>query len=306
MSHKERFTRENLQPRTLDLVRVYYPSPRREKILLCCERQLANPNDKRTCRDALCPNCCPRESYKIARTQYARFLAHTPAHKPNPRVAHEVYTLPPYLRPYVLTKEGFQAWRDATLETIREIHQAEVAGVMNLHPIGDDLTVFHPHWDVVVSGYVLDGERPREHRAPHLHYDDARAIYRRNLAKHLGLQGELIPRRLSVYLDRKDGTFHTSARRAWHRIRYSARHVYQPQFAWLNDGGTQGDWWYKPERRMTRPFAFEGSAVIANFAMIEQWLQHAKRRVWFGHLHNRVGRKTAAFFGRKPTGEKLA
>lgn len=36
MSHKERFTRENLQPRNLALIKTYYPSPRREQILACC------------------------------------------------------------------------------------------------------------------------------------------------------------------------------------------------------------------------------------------------------------------------------
>lgn len=304
MSHKERFTRENLQPRTLALIRTYYPGPRREKILACCLRHL-HGDDNHSCRDALCPACCPKESYKIGKVQYERFLAHTPAHKETPRLAHEVYTLPPYLRPYVHTEEGFQAWREATLATIREIHQADVAGVMNLHPIGDDLTVFHPHWDVIVNGYLLNGEQPVEHRARHIHYDDAREIYRRNLARRMGLEGEMIPRALSVFLDRKDGIFHTNARRTWHRVRYSARHVYQPQFAWLEDGGTTGDWWYKPEKKNRTVLKFEGHEVISNLTFIENWLRTHKRRVWFGYMQNRLSHKTATYFGRSWKGEKL-
>ena len=292
MTPKERFTRENLRPGTLALIRTYYPSPRREKILTCCARQLEGI-DGRTCRDALCPACCPRESHKIAKKQYERFQAHTPAHKQGrPRLAHEVYTLPPHLHARIRTPEGFAAWKRATLATIREIHQADVAGVMNLHAIGDDITRFHPHWDVVLNGYLLNGSTAKEHRPPRVHYDDARAIYKRHLVQELQLSPEMEPHEVNIFLDRAKGIYWTQPRKTWHMVRYSARHVYQPQFAWLNDAGTNGDWWYKPTRK-ANSVAYEGRDVIENLLRIDRVFHGKKRRVWFGYMQNRLGRKTA-------------
>ena len=294
MNHKERFTRENLRPATLALIRTYYPSPRREKVLTCCVRQLAG-HDRRTCRDALCPNCCPRESHKIAKAQYQRFREHAPAHKPGPRLAHEVYTLPPHLHHRIRASEGFAAWKRATIATIREIHQADVAGVMNLHPIGDDLTKFHPHWDVVLNGYLVNNGRVKEHRPPRIHYDDARAIYKRHLVRELKLTPEWEPREVNIFLDRARGIFWTQPRKTWHMVRYSARHVYQPQFAWLNDSGTRGDWWYRPTKN-SQSSAYEGREVIENLLRIDATFYKRKRRVWFGYLQNRLNRQSAQAF----------
>lgn len=299
MNHQERFSRENLKPGTLALVRTYYTSPRREKILECCARALEGA-DARACRDALCPHCCPRESFKIARKQYARFLDHTPAHKAGPRLAHEVYTLPPHLHARIRAPEGFAAWKRATLATIREVHQADVAGVMNLHPIGDNLARFHPHWDVVVNGYVLGEHRARQHRPPRIHYDDARAIYKRHLVRELQLPSEMEPREVNVFLDRARGVFQTAPRKTWHMVRYSARHVYQPQFAWLNDAGTGGDWWYRPSKRGASA-AYEGRDVIGNLLRIERDFRGRKRRVWFGYLQNRLNRASAHAFRAEDT-----
>lgn len=289
-------TRNKLQPSTLALVEVYYPARLRERILKCCRAQLAG-NYSRTCRHALCPACCSIESHKIAKAQYARFQSCTPAGK-NPRLAHEVYTLPPYLRDRVKTKEGFRAWALAVRDTIREIHQAPVAGVMNLHPIGDeDILTFHPHWDVVLNGYTLtERGRPVEHRPPHIHYDDARAIYTRHLVRAFNLLPIDTPKAVSIYLDRRDGIFHTSRRETWHMVRYSARHIYQPQFAWLNERGTGGDWWYKPHKEVSSATAYEGHEVIRTLLALQAFLRQYKRRIWFGYMQNRVIGRSAKHF----------
>ena len=295
---QDRVTRQNTERAILAIISTYYPSPLREKILSCCLAQRAG-NYRRTCRHALCPACCPKECHKIAQTQYARFAACTPPHKPGPRLAHEVYTLPPYLRPRILSRAGYNAWAEATRATIREIHGADVAGVMNLHPIGErDLTTFHPHWDVVINGYLL-GEtgRVREHRPAYIHFDDARAIYTRHLVRAFGLAGDDVPRRVDLHLDRSDGrTFHSRPRKTRHMVRYSSRHIYQPQWARLQEHGTGGDWWYKPEKDRESVRAYEGRDVIDNLLFVQALLRGRKRRIWFGYMQNRLYRKSAAAF----------
>jgi hypothetical protein len=284
----DRVTRENLQARILAIVATYYPAALKLKILACCHAQLRGIQN-RGCRRSLCPGCCPKESHKIAKAQYAKFESCTPPGKPV-RLAHEVYTLPPYLIPRIQSKEGFAAWRDAVRDTIRELHGDEdVAGVMNFHPHGDeDITKLHPHFDVLVNGYVLTpGGRPKEHRPPHVHPDDARSIYTRWLVRHLKLSVIEAPQAVDLWYDRNT-RYHTSARKTRHMVRYSARHVYQPQWAWLNDGGTKGDWYYRPQKKVSSVRIYEGRDVIENLLSIESLLKDKKRRSWFGYMQNRI------------------
>lgn len=302
---RERVTRENTEPRKLALVTTYYPPHLRDKIVACCARQRAG-DARRSCRHALCPACSPQESHRIARSQYAAFESCTPKGKHGPRLAHEVYTLPPHLRPRVANPDGFAAWKNATLATLREIHGTlDVAGVMNLHPIGDaDLLTFHPHWDVLLNGYVLrDARVPVEHRPRRIHYDDARAIYTRHLTRALDLSGEDAPRVVDLYLDRARGIFHSSRRKTWHMVRYSARHVYQPQNAWLHENATRGDWWYKPTRKAATQ-VYEGRDAIASLMAVDAALRGRRRRVWFGYMQNRVLPSSARLFGNAPPGKR--
>lgn len=283
-----RSLRERLQPSTLNLVATYYPPQLKLKVLACCTAQLTG-KAAHACRNAFCPACCPGESRRIAKAQYARFEACSPIEKA-PRLAHEVYTLPPHLRARLATPEGFGGWKSAVLATIREVHGADVAGVMNLHAHGDeDITKFHPHWDVVINGYVLTPSgRAKEHRPPHIQYDDARRIYARNLALHLGLPPQDEPTSVDLWLDRKYGAFHTNRRKTWHTVRYSARHVYEPHHAWLNDAGTQGDWWYRPGGKKGETYAFEGADVARNLFTIQAVFRQNRRRVWFGYMNPRT------------------
>ena len=297
-ARQDRVTRQNTERAILAIIATYYPSPLREKTLRCCLAQRAG-HYRRTCRSPLCPACCPKESHKVYLAQYARFQACTPPHKKGrPRLAHEVYTLPPHLRGHLLRPGGYNAWAKATREAIREIHQADVAGVMNLHPIGEqDLTTFHPHWDVVINGHLLDNGRPREHRAPHIYFDDARAIYVRHLTRELKLSEREVPHAVSIYLDRKEGrTFHTRERKTRHMVRYSSRHVYQPQWSHLMEHGTGVDWWYRPERDPASVRRYEGSEVIRNLLTIQEALHGKKRRIWFGYMQNRLFPASAAAF----------
>lgn len=293
---RENILRKHCAPRILALIATYYPFILREKILSCCKRQLAG-DMTRTCRSHLCPACNSRESHAIADIQYARFQACTPPGKPV-RLAHEVYTLPPQLIPKIQSKEGFAAWRDAVRDTIRELHGDEdVAGIMNFHPHGDeDITKFHPHFDVLVNGYILTpAGRVKEHRPPHVHPDDARRIYTRWLAHHLKLTRDEEPRAVDLWYDRNT-RYHTSPRKTRHMVKYSARHVYQPQWAWLNDMGTQGDWYYRPHKKASSVRAYEGRLVIENLLRIEDYLRHKKRRTWFGYMQNRLIQSSAAKF----------
>lgn len=293
---RARVTRNKLRPDILALVAIYYPAGLKDLILNCCNRQLRG-DYRRSCRHPLCPACCSVESYKIAKRQLERLQACTPPGK-RVRLAHEVYTLPPHLRPLVRSRPGFKAWAEATRQTIREIHGADVAGVMNLHPIGDeDLLEFHPHWDVVVNGYLLtESGAVREHRPPWIDYDDARAIYSRNLTRHLKLRPDQEPRVVSIYLDRARGIFHTAPRKTWHIVRYSARHVYQPNQAWLNERGNGGDWWYRPHKDAASVRAYEGKDVIRSLLDVQVFLRAHRHRVWFGYMQNRLQKASAAKF----------
>ena len=306
---RDRITRRNTERAILALIATYYPSPLRERILACCEGQL-HGNTRRTCRHALCPVCCPRESHKIFTSQYARFVACTPPHKKgHPRLAHEVYTLPPYLRGRILSRAGYNAWAEATRATIREIHGADLAGVMNLHPIGEEnITTFHPHWDVVLNGYLLtETGQVKEHRPGYIHFDDARAIYMRNLCKAFDLTGDDIPRSVDIWLDRSQGrTFHSAPRKTKHMVRYSSRHIYQPQWAKLHEHGTGGDWWYKPNKDKGSVVAYEGRDVIDNLLFVQAFLRGRKRRIWFGYMQNRLYNESVTTFARHAVPEDLA
>lgn len=297
-AHRHRITENNTKPATLALVRKYYPLVLASIILACCERQRAGIR-RGCCRNPLCPACCPIDSRRIWKGQYAAFQTCTPPGKPGPRLAHEVYTLPPHLRKHVLSKDGFNAWKEATRATIREIHQTDVAGVMNLHAMGDEhIQKFHPHWDVVLNGYlVTDTGRIREHRPPYIDFDDARRIYTRHLVHAFHLEKADVPRVVDLWLDRKHGVvFREKPAKTRHLVRYSARHVYQPQFAWLNDAGTTDrDWLYRPWQK-SKAFRSPGRAVINNLLAQRAWRKGRTCRVWFGYLApNQRARAKRAF-----------
>lgn len=289
---RENILRKNCAPKILALISLYYPPLLREKILRCCRAQLAG-NMRRTCRHRLCPACNSRESRTRAEAQYLRFAQCTPPGKPV-RLAHEVYTLPPHLRHLIVTPEGFAAWRRATLATIREAHDgADVAGVMNLHPIGDtDFAVFHPHWDVVVNGYVLKDGRPRAHRPGRPDFKQIRAAYIRNLARELRLAPEWVPETAEIHIGVKGGRINHSQTKTRHIVRYSARDVYLPHRAWLDDHGTKGDWRYKPRERQRLVIVKEGKDAMTALLSHDAKLEGRKRHVWFGYMQNRL-RKTA-------------
>lgn len=222
------------------------------------------------------------------------------------RLAHEVYTLPPELRSRICTKDGYNAWKNAVRHTIQEIHGgAHVAGVMNLHPHGDELlTAFHPHMDVILNGYLLDEDTGaiQEYHPRHIHPDDARAIYVRQLARSFQLTREEEPKKIDVWIDglpERKGRFHTKKKKTKHMVRYSARHVYQPHRAWLNDHGERGDWYYRPDKKRAKVYIFEGKDVIFNFTRIDETLRGRKRRIWFGYMQNRVIHMSARKFGNK-------
>ena len=275
-----------LTPACLDLVRVYYPPAWRAKIMPCVTAQIRGTY-KHTCRDAYCPACNPAESDRIWKAQYTRLRKYTPKGAPV-RLTHEVYTLPVELRHLIARPEGYAGFKEAVRQTVREIHQADVCGVMNLHPIGDEnLDIFHPHWDVIVHGYRIDDGVLRKQISPYIHYDDARAIYTHNLVHHLHLAPHQVPEKINLYLDRKNGTWLTKPARTRHKVRYSARHVYQPHRAWLSEDSTGGDWYYQPDKKRSEIYAFEGRRVIENFVALESALAGRKRRVWFGSMQYR-------------------
>lgn len=292
---REAILRKHCAPRVLALIATYYPFILREKILACCRRQLAGDH-RRACRHHLCPVCNSRESHSIFVAQYQRFEACTPEGKPV-RLGHEVYTLPPHLRGLVATPDGFSAWRRATLETIREHHGAHAAGIMNLHPIGDEnFTMFHPHWDVVINGYALIDGKPATHRPPRPDFDRIRASYTRNLVRELDLQGESVPRAVSIHIGTKAGQFAQTKAKTLHIVRYSARHVYLPHRAWLNDKGTRGDWWYKPREGQRAVQVRHGRDAIVALLSHDAKLAGRKKRSWFGYMQNRLSRTSANAF----------
>lgn len=239
----------------------------------------------------------------LAEGQYARFAACTPVGKPV-RLAHEVYTLPPHLRHLIVTPEGFAAWRRATLTTIREANDGvDVAGVMNLHPIGDkDFTTFHPHWDVVINGYLLDGQRIRNHQPRRPDFKKIRAAYIRHLARELHLPPEWVPKSAEIHIGVKGGRMHHSVRKTRHIVRYSARHVYLPHRAWLDGHGTKGDWRYKPQEGSRDVLVKGGREAMVALLSHDAKLAGRKRRVWFGYMQNRLAKQSAEAFRRTTEG----
>ncbi|MEA3201901.1 MAG: hypothetical protein QOE90_3329 [Thermoplasmata archaeon] len=286
-------------PDRLALVRTYYPPVLAAKIIACCEAQLRG-EFRRCCRDRYCPACSMNESRKIARKQYRHFEACTPT-AAKMRLAHDVFTLPPELRARLVSVAGWHSFRLAVLDTLREVHGADVAGVMNFHAHGDDdIRKFHPHWDVVTNGYLVTATgKTKQHRPPFVHHDDVREIYRRNLTRHFGLAAHEEPEKVDWWCDTRNHRVFNLPWKVRHVIRYSARNVYQPHLAWLVDNGPEGDWYYMPNEKKGEVCIYEGSEVIHNFQRIEHMLYRKRRRVWFGYMQDRSFAKSAAAFGQK-------
>ena len=297
-AYRARKIREHCKKTVLALIATYYPPFLREKILACCRAHLAR-NYRRACRSYLCPACNSQESKRIFEAQYARFELCTPPGKPV-RIAHEVYTLPPHLRSEIVTPEGFAAWKRATLNTVRYAHKDQpIGGIMNLHPIGDqDFTEFHPHWDVVINGYTLADGTVRQNRPGRPDFNKIRAYYIEQLTRELKLRPEAVPRAASIHIRVKGGRFATAKGATRHIIRYSARHVYLPHRAWLNDHGTKGDWWYKPREGQRDVQVREGKDAIIALLSHDAKLENRKRRVWFGYMQNRLTQRAKDAFGR--------
>ncbi|MFA5862721.1 MAG: hypothetical protein WDA16_13605 [Candidatus Thermoplasmatota archaeon] len=293
--YRENLLRKNCSKRVLALITTYYPFLLREKILACCRRQLAG-DYRRCCRHHLCPACNSRESHGHFAAQYARFEACTPTGR-SVRLGHEVYTLPPHLRPLVIDRDGFSGWKRATLATIRDHHGPHVAGIMNLHEIGDrDFTLFHPHWDVVINGYALNDGEPMLHRAPRPDFDRIRADYIRHLTRELNLAPEMVPQKVSLNIGVKGGQFAHAKGKTLHIVRYSSRWVYLPHRAWLNDAGTRGDWWYKPKESSRDVQVVQGKNAMIALLAHDAKLKNRKRRVWFGYMQNRFSKTSETAF----------
>lgn len=154
--------------KVLALQERYYPPFLAAIILACAMRQRAG-DYKRCCRKRLCAPCAARESHTKAVQQRDAFHAFAPLVHPHldkngrvmtprrlARIQHTVFTLPPSLHARVESPGGLQSFRRAVLATLRELHGANVAGVMNLHPIGDDPSRFHPHLDVIINAWSLE------------------------------------------------------------------------------------------------------------------------------------------------------
>lgn len=289
---RERHVREATEPRILEVVHRFYPTYLSARILACCQRARAS-NYARACRHHLCPVCNSTESWKIAAKQYAAFQSCTPPGVKGPRLAHEVYTLPPDLRARVAVKAGFDAWKRATLATIRAIHGADVAGIMNLHPIGDlDITRFHPHWDVLINGYLLGKDGPKEHRPRRIAYDEARVLYKKHLVRELALTGDDVPDVVDLWLDRKRSVFHTSRAKTHHLVRYSSRHIYLPHRAWYTKSTAGQFWAYRPDPKRGDTRYYEPHRAMSSLLAIDDALRGRKRRVWFGHMQDRLRSKS--------------
>jgi hypothetical protein len=302
-SHKRaEYVERNASNGRLALVRHYYPTALAARILACCEAQLAG-DYRHPCNDPLCPACAPNVNWRHAKRQIEAFSRFTRPGKKAPRVAHEVYTVPPMLANVVLSAWGYKAFQRAVLATIREIHQApDVAGVMNCHQLGEeDITRSHLHLDCVINGYLVQGGRVVEHRPPHIHYDDARTIYKRHLVREFALAEE--PRVVDLWLGRKYGIFTSQRGPAYRIIRYSARNPYQPQFAWRR--GTEfvpenERWAYQPKRdTRTREAAvhfFDPKLVMPNLLAQRAWRKGKRLRSWFGYMQDRARAKAAPAF----------
>ena len=299
---REGIVQEQAHPRRIALIERYYPALLRARILACLRRQIWG-NFKQCCRDAWCPACSPRESDTRAKSQLAAFQLMTPEGE-KPRLAHEVYTLPPLLRPLVASKEGFARWRRATIATTRELHNAEVAGILNLHPLGDrDPTKQHPHWDVVLNGWTITNGKPSKIESPTFDFDHGRAVYIKHLAREFHLTGSSVPEKIDAWWDRKTiigrpRVWHTSKQKHWHMISYSARNVFQPDKSWLvlpRDEVGDLDWAYKPKKKEPMR-TFPGRAVMSNLMAQRAWLSDKMEHVWFGYMHGPQRAKTLQVF----------
>lgn len=279
--------RKQTKRATLALIEMYYPQPRRARVLRCCNNQRAG-NFKLNCRDRLCPPCAARESHVNAQQEFDTFWRFSL--RPWPVIVQEVHTLPPELHIHVETPEGYRAWRRASLKTLTDLYGPHIGGAAHLHPLGDkNLTKTHYHFDIILNAYKLTPQAITLD-AFDLRYDTGREIYRRNLEDAFGVSVR----------DEIDAWFGPPKRRvggmyaAWRVIKYSARHVYQPAFA-RHVPGKMRDWKYKPKRR-EMALTFPGADVIKTLLHVEDAFYGQPRRYWFGYLKDKARKKADARF----------
>lgn len=270
----------------LALIHKYYPLLKRARILRCCANQRAG-NYKVCCRDRLCPPCTARESHVRAVAQHDVFWRFSTS--PWPVIAQEVHTLPPQLHAFVENPAGLRKWRQASMKTLHDLYGPNIAGVSNLHPIGDkNLTRTHYHFDILLNAFTLQDGVVKPERFD-VRYDTGRAVYRRNLEQAF-----------DVHLDEVDIWFGPPKRTiagqypTWRAVKYSARNVYQPAFARIVEGAER-DWKYKPKRR-EMALTFPGKDVIRTLLHVEQSLYAQPRHVWFGYLKDKARKKADAAF----------
>lgn len=308
---RRRKLHEQTEKRILALQERYYPPLLASIVLACALRQRAG-DYKRCCRKRLCAPCAARESHTKALQQLEAFRAFSPHEekarqdkrgRPRKsrrklRIQHAVFTLPPALRPLVQAPGGLQGFRKAVLATLRELHGPHVAGVMNLHPIGDDPSKFHPHLDVIINAWAItDGKVVL--KRPRLDYEKARRVYARNLEHEFDLETGSVPV-IDVWFDVKRGYTKSNPRKVWHIIRYSAREVYQPAWAKLDPRAQNGEDWLYQAKKEELPRRYEGRKVIQNLLRIEEWLHGQQRRVWFGYMKDKNRAKALQLFSTTP------
>lgn len=293
-SRRHRKIIEQTEKNILALQERYYP-PFLAAIILACAARQRSGDFKRCCRKRLCAPCAARESHTKALRQRDAFHAFAPMApakldkrgrptkaRRQVRIQHAVYTLPPSLHARVEAHGGLQLFRRAVLATIREIHGAAASGVMNLHPIGNDPSKYHPHLDVIINAWTIENSEIACKR-PRIDYEKARRVYIQNLEREFMLEPGSLPA-IDVWFDTKHGLTKSNPRKVWHIIRYSAREVYQPAWAKLDSRAQDGEDWLYQAKKDELPRRYEGARVIRNLLRIEDWLHGQQRRVWFGFM----------------------
>lgn len=293
------------------------------------------------CRNFWCPWCPVTMHKRRAHFQAARITSLNPREEPKLRVINLVFEVPQMLQPYVRHDPRYMpAWVTAIRRTIagafdykgrkgadfERVCWSEIGAIWNHHAIGSEgrpWPKYHPHWDILLSPWLLrDGKLKRIRNSWPERYDATRERYRRELrAAFLPLAktpkwdyelGHFLNQDFAtdwhVSTPPGKGIIHTTS--AWHRVRYSCRPLFVSQYGEVHqdDDGRAMLVYRPPEERRGQPRIVHRvplGPAIGQLESIRQWMEGKHSRHYSGILSRTTyACAVRTIPGRKPVYER--
>ena len=292
------------------------------------------------CRNFWCPWCPVTLHKRRAHFQAARLASLDPRETPKLRVINLVFEVPQPLQPYVRHDPRFMpAWVTAIRRTIAGAYGyqgrkgadyeracwSELGAIWNHHAIGTEGSPwprYHPHWDILLSPWILrDGKLKRIRNSWPERYDATRERYRRELraaflpfAKTPKWDYELVQfLNTDFAVDWHvspapgKGIIHTTS--AWHRVRYSCRPLFVSQYGEVHKDEAGPLLVYRPpEERRGKPRITHRvplGPAIGQLESIRKWMEGKHSRHYSGILSRATyARAVHTIPGRAPVYER--